>query len=272
MKTRVIVAVVLLPLLLAVLLVPAALPTAILLGAMCVLAVYELLFATGLVRHMRLVLYAMLAAIAVSVWSYLGCPAAFARVGIALYIIVLAGELLAAHTELDFSSVCISVFAGLLVPLLLTALIRIRIMESGVYLILLPFTIAFSADSGAYFAGRAFGKHKLAPVISPKKTVEGAIGGILSAIVMVCLYGLVLQLAFDFKVNYGFGILYAAVGAAVSIVGDLMFSVIKRKVNIKDYGKLLPGHGGILDRFDSMTLVAPVVEAFLLLLPFAARV
>ena len=141
--------------------------------------------------------------------------------------------------------------------------------DLGKYYILLAFVIAFSADTGAYFIGRAFGKHKLAPIVSPNKTVEGAIGGILCSILCVELYGLVLDLAFSFEVNYLYGIVYGFFGAILSILGDLSFSVIKRQMNIKDYGNLIPGHGGILDRFDSMMLVAPVTELLLRMLVFA---
>jgi phosphatidate cytidylyltransferase len=143
-------------------------------------------------------------------------------------------------------------------------------MYYGRYFILIAFVLAFLSDTGAYFAGLYLGKHKLAPVISPKKTVEGMIGGVLAAIVGMLLYTLVLDLAFDFfQVNYLYAVLYGVVGSLASVFGDLSFSVIKRQCGIKDYGNLIPGHGGILDRFDSMMIVAPLVEAFLLLIPVA---
>lgn len=110
-------------------------------------------------------------------------------------------------------------------------------------LIFMPLVLAFTSDSGAYFAGRAFGKHKLAPVISPKKTVEGAIGGVASTVLFVLLYGLVLQLVCGFQVHYWAGLVYGIAGAVCGMVGDLMFSVVKRQAGIKDYGNVLPGHG-----------------------------
>lgn len=129
--------------------------------------------------------------------------------------------------------------------------------------------MAFTADSGAYFVGRALGKHKLAPVISPNKTVEGAAGGVLCAMLFMGLYGLVLKQAFQFDVITWYAVLYGALGAGASILGDLGFSAVKRQMNLKDYGNLIPGHGGILDRFDSMMLVAPLMEILLRMLPFA---
>lgn len=271
MKTRVIVAAVLLPLLLIVVLVLPTVATAILLAAMGALAVWELLYATGLVRHMRLIAYSAVMAAGLSFWSWLGCPHWLLATLMLLYFTALAGELLYAHTELEFSSVALAAFAGIVVPGLLTALVRLLVMENGRFWILVPFIIAFSADSGAYFAGRMFGKRKLAPVISPKKTVEGVLGGIASAVVMMLIYAIVLRFGFRFRVNFLYAALYAILGSCASVMGDLTFSVIKRQTHIKDYGKLLPGHGGILDRFDSMCMVAPLVETLMLLLPFAVR-
>lgn len=136
-------------------------------------------------------------------------------------------------------------------------------------MVLIPFIVAFSSDAGAYFAGRFFGQHKLAPVISQHKTIEGAIGGMLSSVVLMIIYCLVLQFAFGFQVNYGFAIIYGLLGSAVGIFGDLCFSVVKRQTGIKDYGNLIPGHGGVLDRFDSMMMVGPLMEALLILIPLA---
>ena len=101
--------------------------------------------------------------------------------------------------------------------------------------------------------------------------MEGAIGGVLSTVLFMALYALILQKAFDFKINYIYTVIYGILGAGASMLGDLTFSVIKRQAGIKDYGKLLPGHGGILDRFDSTTVVAPLVELLLLTIPFAVK-
>ena len=161
--------------------------------------------------------------------------------------------------------------AGLVVPYLFSALPRIILMDEGRYFIMLPFVVAFASDIGAYFAGVTLGKHKLCPVISPKKTVEGLIGGLLLAILGMVVYGLILQFGFGFKVNYFFVVIYGLIGALGGVFGDLSFSVIKRQTGIKDYGYLIPGHGGVLDRFDSVIVVAPLVEALLLILPMAVR-
>ena len=267
MKTRVIVSIILLPILLLIVLGLPAIYTAILFAAMAVIAVHELMYTTKLVDNQRLITYAMLMAVAVTLWGYYGHPYIWGVLGATLFFVLLFLEMVLSHAKLPFAQVCIGVFAGMVVPFLLSSLVRIRVMEDGKYYILVAFVLAFSADSGAYFAGRFFGKHKLAPVVSPKKTIEGAIGGVISAVACMLLYGLILQLGFDKSIHYGYAALYGAIGSTVSILGDLAFSVVKRQVNIKDYGKVIPGHGGILDRFDSMTMVAPVTEVLVLLLP-----
>lgn len=277
MKTRILSAVALLPLLLIIVLVLPAWGTAGLFGACAAVAAYELLYRTGLVTNIRLVAYACVMSVLVSFWSLRQDPN-LAALGVMVYIIVLFGEMLLAHTQLKFEKVAICFMAGVVIPWLLTALVRIRAMYAGIdpsqtsygkFLIIFAFIHAFTADSAAYFVGRAFGKHKLAPVISPNKTIEGALGGVAATVVLVEVYALILDLAFGFHVNYLYGILYGILGSTVSILGDLSFSVIKRQMGIKDYGNLIPGHGGILDRFDSMMMVAPVTEILLRMLVIA---
>ena len=269
MKTRILASVVLLPLLLVVLIALPPIYTAILLAAMSAVAAYELLWRTGLVKHPRLVTYTMIEAVFIAIWCGFGCPYVWGLLGILIFVFALFGEMLVAHTKLRFEKVMICMAGGLLVPYLLCSIMRIRSMELGACLVLMPFLLAFISDSGAYFAGMFLGKHKLAPVISPKKTVEGFFGGVAAAILGVVIYGLVLWLGFGYRVNFLYGILYGVLGSVASVLGDLTFSVIKRQTGIKDYGNLIPGHGGILDRFDSMTVVGPVTELLLLLLPFA---
>lgn len=273
MKTRVIAAAVLLPLLLLIVLVLPKIFTAILFGAAASLAAYELLRQTGLVKNQRLIIYSAVMALLVSIWSYFDARHDVAILGILGFCGVLFGEMMGNHIKVRFEKVGYCLVAGLLLPYLLTSLVRIHGMILGRHLILVPFVLAFLSDTGAYFAGRAFGQHKLAPVISPNKTIEGVVGGVLGATVGMVIYALVLDFAFaDLKINYIYAIIYGILGSLGAVFGDLCFSVIKRQTGIKDYGNLIPGHGGMLDRFDSMMIVGPLAEALILLIPVAVKI
>ena len=280
MLVRILTAVVGLPLLLAVVFLLPSVATAILFALACMIAAYEMLWRTGLLKHKRIVVYTALMAAFVVMWSWCKACSIFSGeilwasmlLAVFLFASLIFCELLAGHKEIKFSSLCVAFFSGLIYPFLMGALVRLRGMEEGVYYILVAFIISMVADSGAYFAGRAFGKHKLAPVISPKKTVEGAIGGVILNILGMILYTFILNKCFGFtQVNYFYAAIYGFVGAFGSMLGDLTFSVAKRQVGIKDYGNLFPGHGGILDRFDSTMICAPIAEALLLLIPFAVK-
>ena len=269
MKTRTLAAAALLPVLLVVVLLAPEWVTAVCVSIMAAIAAYELLKGTKLVGHPRLIVYSMLFAALVPIWSYFGCDHTAALLGALVFYILLFAEMMAAYPKLPFAQLAMCVAAGLLIPYMLGALVRILVMENGRYYILMPFAAAFLSDTGAYFVGVFFGKHKLAPVISPKKTVEGLFGGLITAILGMVIYGVVLRFAFDFEVNYLFALIYGLLGSACGVFGDLSFSVVKRQTGIKDYGNLIPGHGGILDRFDSVIVVAPLIEALLVLIPMA---
>lgn len=271
MKTRILSAIALVLILFAVFFLAPQWVAALCVGVMAAVAAHELLAGTGLVKHVRLTLYAMLMAFLVPVWSYFGRSHAAALVAVLVFYLLIFGEMMAGYPKTDFRELALCVVAGMLLPYMLSALVRILMLDDGRYYILMPFVAAFVSDTGAYFVGIFFGKHKLAPVISPKKTVEGLFGGLAAAILGMVIYGLVLQMAFDFQVNYFYALIYGLLGSVCGVFGDLSFSVVKRQTGIKDYGKLIPGHGGILDRFDSVIVAAPMVEALLCLIPMAVR-
>ena len=267
MKTRIIAGSVLVIVLLVLVMAAPKWLAAVVFGLLLAIEAYELLFRTGLVRHPRLVIYSAVMAFAVTMWSYFDAVHAYAVIGILVFFVLLFAEMMADYIKVRFNMVCMCVMAGLVVPYLLSALIRILTLKVGRYLILIPFIVAYANDAGAYFVGLKFGKHKLAPVISPKKTIEGLGGGLICAVVGMLLYAVILQVAFSFRVNFGYALLYGLLGGGLGVFGDLCFSVIKRQTGIKDYGNLIPGHGGVLDRFDSVVTVAPLMEALLTLLP-----
>lgn len=268
MKTRIISAAILVPVLFIVVLALPKWVAAVVYGVMMAIGAYELLYGTGLVKHPRLVIYSAIMAFAVTIWSYNGAVHAYGVLGVLAFVVALFGEMMHDHIKVRISMLGECFMAGVIVPYLLSAVIRILAMKMGRYFVLLPFVVACLNDAGAYFVGIRYGKHKLAPVVSPNKTYEGVLGGLAASVLGMLVYGIILNFA-DFHVNYGFAILYALLGSGIGVFGDLCFSAIKRQTGIKDYGNLIPGHGGILDRFDSMMTVAPLLEVLLLLIPFA---
>lgn len=271
MKVRTIASLIIVPVVLLISLATPPLVSALCWGLLAAIGAYELLHSAKLVRQPRMVCYSMAAAFLMSIWSYFGAPHIVAVVIILMFFVLLFVEMMLSEMKIPFVRVALCFAGGIIIPYLLCALVRILVMPLGRYYILMPFTIAFSSDCCAYLVGCKFGKRKLAPLISPKKSVEGVLGGLLGAIVCMIGYGLVLQHGFDFRVNYIFVIVYAVVGTVAGVFGDLCFSVIKRQTGIKDYGNLIPGHGGVLDRFDSMIIVAPLVEIMLTLMPMAVK-
>ncbi len=268
MKTRVISgAVFVVVLAVAFFLAPSAV-AAVALALMVALASYELLYATGLVKNIRLNVYSAVMSVAIVLWSHLGGPFGAILLGVLLYVMLLCSQLLLSSGKQPVAEIAYCLLSGLVVPFFLTSLLRIRNGESGQILLLVPFILAYFSDTGAYFIGVTMGKHKMCPNISPKKSWEGFVGGVLMAIIGMVLFAVVLDKVCHYQVRYWLAALYGLVGSLASVLGDLTMSVIKRQCGIKDYGKLIPGHGGILDRFDSVMLTAPLSEAFLLLIPF----
>lgn len=197
----------------------------------------------------------------------------------ALFVIALAKHETIALKELSFSFMMTAIIPFSLMTLCVFARIgELRpdtyFESDGLFLLLVSFGGAWFCDIGAYFAGSFFGTHKMAPNISPKKTIEGAAGGIVANIVMLLIIGLIWKtfaLSAADSIQWLPLILLAVITAAVGMFGDLMFSLIKRKCKIKDYGSIIPGHGGMLDRFDSLITAAPVVYIFIQFFPLVIR-
>ena len=144
-------------------------------------------------------------------------------------------------------------FGVVYVAVMLSFIYLTRSLPDGKFLVWLIFLCSWGCDTCAYCVGMLIGRHKMAPVLSPKKSIEGAVGGVAGAALLGVIYAAATQ---GKMAEYA---LICAVGALISMVGDLAASAIKRNQNIKDYGKLIPGHGGILDRFDSVIITAPVI-------------
>lgn len=186
-------------------------------------------------------------------------------------VLVLLLAMLKGYAYTTFEDVAVSVFAGALVPFGFSVFIRLRDMfqieQFGIYLIFYGLICALATDSGAQLAGMAFGKHKMSPNISPKKTVEGAIGGLIFSLILNAVALILYNRLADFKMDeFAVTVLLAAClpVSFLGMMGDLSASVLKRNFGVKDFGKIFPGHGGVMDRFDSSMFTLPVTYALAL--------
>lgn len=193
------------------------------------------------------------------------------------FIFLLLLTLLLCHQKIRFEHITMCGCAAVVIPASLSCIMYVRYLPwyaeggffPGVFMIVYLLFCAWFGDSGAYFVGTFFGKHKLCPNISPKKTVEGFFGGVLTVGIVVgiqvALYNeVILRLAGvsdEYKMNYFVLIPIGMLACVAGVLGDLTASVIKRQYDVKDFGNLMPGHGGVLDRFDSVLFVSPILYA-----------
>ncbi len=188
------------------------------------------------------------------------------------YTVVMLSMTVFNHKKITFIEFAYIYSMSIIITLSLSAIIMMKNMDethSSFYFVL-ALAMPWLADAGAYFTGTFLGKHKLCPEISPKKTVEGVIGGVVVCVLVICAVGFVFsEWIFNgtVTVNYGNLILLSLIGSIFSVMGDLSFSLVKRVFKIKDYGTLIPGHGGVLDRFDSVVFVSPFLLIMITYLP-----
>ncbi len=189
------------------------------------------------------------------------------RPSVLCFVLVLLVTFVIGYPRFQFTEVLAAFFGIFYVAMMLCCIYRIRGLDSGVYLVWMVFLGAWGSDTCAYCVGKLMGKHKAFPVLSPKKSVEGCVGGVLGAALLAWVFALIFQ---DKLTAVGNPLIaLPIIGACASILsqfGDLAASGIKRQHKIKDYGTLIPGHGGVLDRFDSVIVTAPAV--YLLLVTF----
>ncbi|MCL1787205.1 MAG: phosphatidate cytidylyltransferase [Defluviitaleaceae bacterium] len=183
-------------------------------------------------------------------------------IALALFIIVMQACLVIFFKKLTLQDCIRTVYGVLYIPFLLSFIVLVREQNLGQFYVWLIFTSAFGCDTFAYLTGTAIGKHKLTGTPSPGKSVEGVVGGIVGAALVGCLYGFFVARfsgQFDSMAFMGKAAAISAIGAIFCVVGDMAASAIKRQTGIKDFGNVFPGHGGVLDRIDSIVLAAPVV-------------
>lgn len=233
-----------------------------------VVAVYEILNATKYIQHKSIS--------AISLITSLGLPLLFCYnkldgvvqiVGF-LFVVAMFCAMLFNHKKVHFEEMALISFVSVCVPLAFSTLafFMFEYPEHGVFFLVFVLASTWIADAGAYFAGTFLGKHKLCPEVSPKKTWEGFFGGIISAGVFAVILGYGYQLwdyvftgENHFQVNIIILVVTALISAVLGVLGDLSASLLKRKCGVKDFGNLLPGHGGIMDRFDSVLFVSPFI-------------
>lgn len=170
------------------------------------------------------------------------------------------------HGRIEFKKVYSVAFLTWYITLSMFYIVALM-TSGGIFVVLLIFLCAWMTDVGAYFSGYFFGKHKLIERVSPKKTVEGAIGGVIVAVLSCLLYVFIVNTFFKAYLDYGPIAVMGAMASVLAQFGDLAASVIKREVGIKDFGTIFPGHGGFLDRFDSVIFIAPFVYYFMTYVP-----
>lgn len=272
MAKRILVAVIFVPLLLAVMLLLPSLAWTAVVCFIAAMAAFELMRATGeqkISLPMQSVTILSAALIPLGSWYGLGTAAislcAFVVMAVCFWCAIRAYD---GHSApVGFFHVLVCLFGGVVIPLALSALAELRCMDNGKYLVLLAVLLAFVTDAGAYFAGVFLGKHRGITKVSPNKSLEGYIGGFVVGALFAVLYGVVIGSLEHLTPNYLSLALCGLFGALATEVGDLAFSFVKRQYGVKDFGKLLPGHGGMLDRFDSMIFCGPVVLFIIQCLP-----
>lgn len=250
-------------------------------AAVACVSLYEILVATKLIKNVSIgiISFAVTAFIQFiplfpeHLWMKLMSICAVA------YFVVLFATMLVKHDTIDVSRLSLAMMTTSLIAFPFYSVSYLywkspydtgEFHYIGQALVIFCFAISWLTDAGAYFSGRLFGRHKLCPTISPNKTVEGAIGGLILGVGFTALAAYLLTGPLgmvDFEVNWINLIIISVICAPVSMIGDLSFSLIKRSFDIKDFGKIMPGHGGILDRFDSVVFVAPVVCVMNIYLP-----
>lgn len=254
----------------------------IVLALLSVLLVYEVLSASKCAGNIFLTVISFFYALLLPLLTYpsVGTDLPLLRGFLTfIYVVVLFLTLLSKHKEMSFTKLSFAAFTTIAIPNSLAYAMQLResFPKDGLFLFLLAFAGAWLTDTCAYFVGTMLGKHKLCPEISPKKTVEGFFGGIfgniLLCMLMVFLYSLISGLKQEpISVVYWQVALFGVLSALASVAGDLSASLVKRQSNVKDYGTIMPGMGGGMDRFDSVLFVLPFTYFFLQVFPILTRV
>lgn len=277
MKQRIITAIVLVAIALPIVLLSEYIIYPIAVGFCSLMAMFEMLRVIGLEKRWSISVPAYVISVVLPIFAhdiFLGEDAIRAKnyilacvCVIFAYLLYLMGAAVFSKGELSVGAAATTFLTLTYIVISFTALSLIRYIDGGEVLFVLVFLAAWISDVGAYFVGSLIGKHKLIPDVSPKKTVEGAVGGVVFVILVFMLYGWGVELVTDYKANYIILAISGGILAVISQIGDLIASLVKREHGIKDYGNILPGHGGIMDRFDSIIAVSTPLLAIAIIAP-----
>ena len=230
----------------------------ILISILCLLMVYELLSAGKLNNNISIFIpcavYAFIQPVLI--------PFKFGFFPIYLFILIMFFIMIQNSGKVNYIDLCYSVLGVLVIVLGMSSILLLPPKYNNYYTFFLvfPIGVAWCADAGAYFTGVFFGKRKLCPKVSPNKTVEGFLGGIVVGTVSALIIGFIYSFVYSkAEFNYVLILLLGLLASIISVLGDLSFSLIKRSCKIKDFGSIFPGHGGFLDRFDSVIFAAPLI-------------
>lgn len=245
------------------------------LALLSVVATFEMMRVFGVHKKLVLSLPAYIIAAAMPILSYFDFARGEGRLNFLLiavgtlfvYLIYLFFVAVFMRGELKYSVVSEIFTASLYVISSFTAISVMRYMTGGIWFLVMLLVAAWGSDTFAYFTGMLFGKHKLIPEISPKKTIEGSVGGIVCATLLMTLFGFLVGTFTSLTPNYLVLVLSGLILSAASQVGDLIASLIKRENGIKDYGRVFPGHGGVMDRFDSVLSIATALMIICIIAP-----
>ncbi len=222
-------------------------------------AVYEVISAVGLKKSKVMCTIALIMPLVLMIVWHLNSSREYITPVIFLFLAIFLLVMLFGHKRYNFNDVMKFFTISVMISLSFIHISYVRAMAYGSLSVFIIFIGSWITDTCAYFTGVAIGKHKLAPSISPKKTVEGSIGGIVGVTVIITAYTVVCSNIFKMQINLFPVICVGLLCGILSQLGDLCASIIKRENNIKDFGNIMPGHGGVMDRFDSFLFVAPAV-------------
>ncbi len=231
------------------------------LAILCVFMVFELLSAKMMHSNIKIVL----PCIALSFIAPLIVNTKYILIPFYVYVLILFFVMIFDNNKINFNDIAFIVTGTLIIVFGIMCISMLNSFYNGYisFVFALCVGVPWVSDGGAYFTGVFLGKHKLCPKVSPNKTVEGFIGGLIVGAASAPLVGFIFSLIYqNFAVDYLYLVILGLLASLISVLGDLSFSLIKRSCGIKDYGSIFPGHGGMLDRFDSVIYVSPLVYLF----------